>query len=159
MSLWLQVSLLSPPDHTYVAILSSTSFSFFVCLSCFLCQMRKIHPFEDKMRECLTHGPSFSQFSLFFLSCLCRNYSSFHLQPEERFFRRWEERANSPRLPRALGHIRRARSGSAPRTVLRIKKREARWGLTWTIQDVCVLEGRGWVACTSTCLNVWESLT
>lgn len=71
--------------------------------------------------------------------CWCRNSSSLHLQPEERFLWGTEERAPSPRPPRTFHHIRRAWTGAAPRTVLRIGTREAEWELTWT--ELCVREG------------------
>lgn len=71
--------------------------------------------------------------------CRRRNSSSLHLQPEEGFPCGGEERAPSPRPRRTLSHIRRAWSGAAPRTGLRIRTREAEWELTWT--ELCVLEG------------------
>lgn len=71
--------------------------------------------------------------------CRCRNSSSLHLQSEEGFPCGGEERASSPRPPRTLSHIRRARSGTAPRTVLGVRTREAECELTWT--ELCVLEG------------------
>lgn len=37
------------------------------------------------------------------------------------------------------------------------QKRRGKMGLTWTVQDVCVLEDRGQVAQTSTCSDVPDS--
>lgn len=83
MSPWLQVSLLSPScspsDHTCGCFLL-TSFSVFLCLNCFMGQMKKIHPFEDEMTECLPHGPSSSPSSLFSLS-FCLSVQEFFFTP------------------------------------------------------------------------------
>lgn len=71
MSPWLQVSLLLPDflpsDHTGAALSPQTSFSVFLCLSHFMCQMGKVRPFKDEMRSAGVWSFLFSVLSLPFV--------------------------------------------------------------------------------------------